>query len=89
MRDTGLLNGKSFLFERWPRFAYNHAGRVLLASLAILIGLGVLFAVGAGEYGNKFTIPSAESQQLFDLLEQRFPARAGDSATSRTARSRR
>ena len=75
------MKGKSFLFERWPRFAYHHARPVIAGALAVLIGLCILYIVGAGEYGNRFTIPSAESQQLFDLLGERFPARAGDTAT--------
>jgi RND superfamily putative drug exporter len=72
---------RSFLFERWPRFAYKHARWVILGTVGVVIGLAVLYAFAGGAYGNRFSIPSAESQQLFDLLEQRFPARAGDTAT--------
>ncbi|MEO8458678.1 MAG: MMPL family transporter [Chloroflexota bacterium] len=71
----------SFLFERWPRFAYHHAGRVLIATLFIFIGLAMLYAFAGGAYGDRFTVPGAESQTLTDLLQERFPQRAGDSAT--------
>jgi putative drug exporter of the RND superfamily len=71
----------SFLFERWPRFAYKHARWVLAAAVLVFIGLGVLYAVAGGSYGDRFTVPNAEAQTLFDLLEDRFPAQAGDTAT--------
>ncbi len=75
------MNGKSFLFERWPRFAYHHARPVLAVAAVVFVSLGALYAFAGGSYGDRFTIPGAEAQTLFDLLEQRFPARAGDTAT--------
>jgi RND superfamily putative drug exporter len=72
---------ESLLFERWPRFAYRHARLVLAGTVLGVIGLGVLFGFAGGAYSDEFTIPNAESQRLFDLLEERFPARAGDTAT--------
>ena len=75
------MNGKSFLFERWPRFAYHHARPVLAVAAVVFVSLGALYAFAGGSYGDLFTIPGAEAQTLFDLLEQRFPARAGDTAT--------
>ncbi len=54
---------------------------MLAVTALIFIGLGVLYAFAGGSYGDRFTVPGAEAQKLFDLLEQRFPARAGDSAT--------
>ncbi len=54
---------------------------MLLGGLAVFVALGVLFAVAGGQYGDKFTVPGAEAQELFDLLDQRFPSRAGDTAT--------
>lgn len=72
---------ESLLFEKWPRFAYRHARLVLLGTVLGVIGLGVLFGFAGGAYSDEFTIPNAESQRLFDLLEERFPARAGDTAT--------
>jgi RND superfamily putative drug exporter len=72
---------QSMLFDRWPRFAYRHANIVLASTVAAVIGLAALFSVAGGTYTDEFSIPSAESQKLFDLLEERFPARAGDTAT--------
>jgi RND superfamily putative drug exporter len=75
------VNDKSFLFGRWPRFAYHHARLVLAAAFALVIGLGILYLFAGGSYGDRFSIPGAESQKLTDLLEQRFPSRAGSTAT--------
>ncbi len=75
------MNGGSFLFERWPRFAYQHAWQVLLGTVVIIVLLGIAYSFAKGKYSDVFSVPGAESQALFDLLEQRFPATAGDTAT--------
>jgi len=74
------MMSRSLLFERWPRFAFRHRWFVVGAALTVLVGLGVLYGIARGTYGDAFSIPGAESQRLFDLLEERFPASAGDSA---------
>ena len=75
------MNRPSFLFERWPRFAHRHARVVVLGALAVIIPLGVLWAVAAGEFGTSFSVPGSEAQELFDVLHERFPSSAGDQAT--------
>src|SRR5438270_6059078 len=34
----------------------------------------------AGEFSQSFRLPASDSQKAFDLLDQRFPARAGSTA---------
>jgi RND superfamily putative drug exporter len=75
------LNKPSFLFERWPRFAHRHSRLVIVGALAILLPLGILWAVAAGEYGSHFSVRGSEAQDLFNVLSERFPANAGDQAT--------
>ena len=75
------MKTESFLFQRWPRYAYRHAGRVILAAVAIIVALGVSFALASGEYANDFSVAGSEAQELFDTLEERFPSNAGDQAT--------
>jgi RND superfamily putative drug exporter len=75
------LNQPSFLFERWPRFAHRHARLVIAVTLAIMVPLGVLWSVAAGEYGAAFSLSGSEAQELFDVLDERFPSNAGDTAT--------
>src|SRR5215211_2124608 len=66
---------------RWGRFAVRKRGRVLLGWLAVVVLLGVIGSVAGGDFANSFTIPGAESQRATDLLTERFPSQAGDSAT--------
>ncbi len=73
------MRKESLLFERWPRFAYRHARLVLLSTLVALAVLASLWSSLRGDFGDAFSIPGSESQELFDLLEDRFPATAGDS----------
>ncbi len=75
------MSQRSFLFERWPRFAHRHARLVIVATLAVVIPLGVVWSVAAGEFGAAFNISGSEAQELFDVLEERFPASGGDQAT--------
>ena len=50
-------------------------------AIAVLAGLAGLATTAGGEFADEFSTPGTESQQALDLLEQRFPAQAGDSAT--------
>src|SRR3954471_9413387 len=43
--------------------------------------LAVLWGVAAGQYVNNFRLPGTESQRAYDLLKDRFPQQAGDTAT--------
>ena len=79
--EDQAVRDRSLLFERWPRFAFRHAWQVLGGTLLIIVVLGILYSTAAGKYADAFTLPGSESQNLFDMLEERFPATAGDSVT--------
>ncbi len=71
---TSLLSSLAALVGRRPR----------LATAAVLLFLTLLIggAIGAGgAFKDDFTVPGIESQRAQDLLEQRFPAQSGTSAT--------
>ncbi|SDS67496.1 MMPL family transporter [Jiangella sp. DSM 45060] len=72
----------TFLY-RLGRFSYRRRGVVL----AIWLGLVALFGVGAstlsGPTSDTFSIPGTESQEAFDLLEERFPGGNTDGAQAR------
>ncbi|MGH2587811.1 MAG: MMPL family transporter, partial [Dehalococcoidia bacterium] len=72
--DTGLLT-------RWARFAVRRRRLVLAGWLAALVLVIVAGAGFGASFDNNFTLPGTESQKAFDLLTERFPQRAGDSAT--------
>ena len=69
----------SFLFDRWPRFACRHPWVVIAGAVTFVVICGVLWGTMRGEFGTgSFTLPGTESQQLSDLLTERFPSAAGD-----------
>ncbi|GIW04126.1 MAG: membrane protein [Thermomicrobiales bacterium] len=70
----------SFL-QRWARFSVRHRWVVLGCWIGLLALLGVLFRTAGGDFVDRFSIPGVESQKALDLLTERFPSQAGDSAT--------
>jgi putative drug exporter of the RND superfamily len=66
--------------DRLARWSVRRRRLVVAGWLGALAGLGVLGAVAGGESANNFRLPGSDSQAVFDLLDERFPARAGDSA---------
>ena len=66
---------------RLARTCYRKRRQVLatwVLGLIVITGLG--FAVGGGIFQDKFGGGSSESQRAQNLLQQRFPQRAGDTA---------
>jgi RND superfamily putative drug exporter len=61
--------------------AAGHWKRSAAIVLAVLVALGLLASTVGDGFVDEFSTPGTESQQALDLLEQRFPARAGDTAT--------
>src|SRR6195952_1909660 len=41
----------------------------------------VLWVTSAGQFVNNFNLPGTESQRAYDLLKNKFPQQAGDTAT--------
>jgi putative drug exporter of the RND superfamily len=68
------------LLERWAHFQYRRRWWVLGTWLAIVVALITLQANFGGQFISEFKNPGAESQRALDLLEDRFPARAGEDA---------
>src|SRR3954451_11119121 len=63
--------------------AWCHDRRRIVIGLwvAAFVVLGALWATAAGDYVNNFRLPGTESQRAYDLLKERFPQQAGDTAT--------
>jgi len=66
--------------ERWARFTHRRRGLILGLWLVVLAGLVFAMLQYGGEPTGSFSLPGSESQRAVDLLEEKFPARAGGEA---------
>ncbi|MBA3728328.1 MAG: MMPL family transporter [Actinobacteria bacterium] len=69
------------MLERLARWCYRHRWRTTILWVAALASSIALMNAAGGEYTTDFSLPGSESQEAFDLLEEKFPARSGDVAT--------
>ncbi len=75
------IRGQVGPLARWARFAVRNPWRVLAGWVAIIAIVGVLAARFGGEYVQQFEVPGSDSQAAVDLLNDRFPDAAGDTAS--------
>jgi RND superfamily putative drug exporter len=68
------------MLEKIARFSYRRRWSMLLIWIVALVGIIGLQGATGGSYSTDFSLPGAESQKAFDLLENRFPNVAGDTA---------
>lgn len=66
---------------RWARFAFRHRALVAAAWVVGLVAVTVVGIRFGGEFGGGFEVPGSEAQRAINILEERFPARAGAQAT--------
>lgn len=72
---------KRSLLERWARFTHRRRGFVIASWIVFLVALVFTLNRFGGEFSTEFSLPGSESQRARDLLEERFPARAGGDAS--------
>ncbi|MFL6123643.1 MMPL family transporter, partial [Actinophytocola sp.] len=65
---------------RLGAWTYRRRRAVLVAWLAVLVGVGALAATAGGSYEDDFSIPGSRAQQTLDTVTERFPAASGASA---------
>jgi len=58
-----------------------HPKRVLGAAFLSLVLFAAIAVALMGEFSDSFTLPGAESQQAYDLLDERFPQQSGSTAS--------
>lgn len=68
------------LLERWARFQYRRRWWVLGGWVLLVAALIALQTVYGGKFISEFSNPGAESQRALDVLQDRFPSRAGEDA---------
>jgi RND superfamily putative drug exporter len=66
------------MLARLGRFAFKRRGPVVLAWLVILAGAIVAGLSAPPVPDDDFSVPGVESQQAFDLMQQRFPGVTAD-----------
>ncbi|MGZ4596876.1 MAG: MMPL family transporter, partial [Actinomycetes bacterium] len=66
---------------RIARLTFRHRGRTVLAWLAVLVLAVVLSSAFGGTFKADYSAPGSDSKAAQNLLEQRFPAQAGDTVS--------
>jgi RND superfamily putative drug exporter len=56
----------------------GHRKTVIIGWIVALIGVGMLAGSVGSSFSEEFKLPSSDSQEAFDLLEERFPAQSGE-----------
>ena len=60
------------------RWSTTHRKYVVLAWVVLLFGVNAIAQSAGTAYSNNFTIPNSDAQRAANLLQQSFPAQAGD-----------
>src|SRR3954452_9059762 len=71
----------STTMRRVAAWCHDRRRIVIGVWLAAFVGLAALWGTAAGDYINNFRLPGTESQRAYDLLKERFPQQAGDTAS--------
>ncbi|MGY4644742.1 MMPL family transporter [Cellulomonas sp. URHB0016] len=69
------------LLYRLGRASARHARLVVTAWFAVLVAVGVAFAVGGGTLASSFSIPDTPTAEVTDTLASELPEAAGGSGT--------
>jgi RND superfamily putative drug exporter len=67
--------------RRFATWTTGHRKTVIVGWILALIGFGMLAGSVGSDFSEEFKLPASDSQEAFDLLESRFPAQSGDTAT--------
>jgi putative drug exporter of the RND superfamily len=81
LQSAGHHNRHEGALARLGRASARHGWRTVFAWVAATVAIAATTVTFGGTLVDEFTIPNSDAQRAVDLLEQRFPARAGDSAT--------
>ena len=67
--------------RRLGNWCTTHRKTVILGWIAALILIGTAAGSAGSSFSENFKLPSSDSQRAVDLLEHRFPAQSGETAT--------
>jgi RND superfamily putative drug exporter len=64
--------------RRFATWCTGHRKTVIIGWIVALVGIGMLASSAGSDFTEEFSLPSSDSKDALDLLENRFPAQAGD-----------
>jgi putative drug exporter of the RND superfamily len=67
--------------RRFATWCTGHRQAVIGAWIVALLAFGFLSGSVGANFSEDFKLPASDSQEAFDLLETKFPAQSGDTAT--------
>jgi putative drug exporter of the RND superfamily len=67
--------------RRFSTWCCGHRRTVIVGWLAGLVAIGMLTSSVGADFSENFSLPASDSKDALDLLEDRFPAQSGDTAT--------
>jgi putative drug exporter of the RND superfamily len=67
--------------RRFATWTTGHRKTVIAGWIVALIGVGMIAGSVGSSFSEDFKLPASDSQEAFDLLEDKFPAQSGDTAT--------
>jgi putative drug exporter of the RND superfamily len=79
-KRTGGTPRQSGGLARLARACALHPWRTIALWVTVIATLGVSAQMFGGKLVNEFTIPGSDTQHALDLLQSRFPERAGEAA---------
>ena len=65
--------------RRFATWITGHRAIVIVGWIVGLVAMGFIAASAGSNFNEEFSLPSSDSKDALDLLENRFPAQAGDS----------
>src|SRR5262245_49739902 len=66
--------------RRFATWTTGHRKTVILGWIVALIGIVMIAGSVGSDFTEEFKLPSSDSQEAFDLLEERFPQQSGVTA---------
>jgi putative drug exporter of the RND superfamily len=78
-RESPLLAWRRM--RRFATWCTGHRKTVIIGWIVALIGVGMIAGSVGSDFSEEFKLPASDSQEAFDLLETKFPAQSGDTAT--------
>ncbi len=79
-RPTGFATVRRSM-RRFATWTTGHPWITILAWIVALFGVAMIANSAGSSFSEDFKLPASDSQEAFDLLENKFPAQSGDTAT--------